>query len=88
MGLVFYVRDNGVGMTALEVDKIKRRLRQQESTGNGSEIGIVNIHKRCLALFGKEYGIDIKSAKNNGTDMTLRIPLRIRGCENNENIIG
>ncbi len=86
--LVIYVKDNGVGMTAPEVDKIERRLRQQESNGDGSEIGIVNIHRRCLALFGDEYGIGIRSAKNRGTEMTLRIPLRIRGCESNENIIG
>ena len=75
--LIFHVRDNGVGMTPQELKKIFDNLNLEELQGEVSEIGITNIHTRCRALYGKEYGVSIKSEKNRGTEVALRIPLII-----------
>ncbi len=72
--LILYVRDNGVGMTSQEHAKIIENINRKEISDEVSEIGIANVHKRCLALFGEDYGISIKSAKNGGTEVTLRTP--------------
>lgn len=85
--LVFHVRDNGVGMTSGELAKITGRLNRREISWEAGEIGIANIHKRCLALFGGDYGISIKSEKNRGTEVTLRIPFTTGGSERNEDFI-
>ncbi|MDH7576958.1 MAG: PocR ligand-binding domain-containing protein [Bacillota bacterium] len=83
--LIFHVRDNGVGMTPGELAKITGRLNRKEISGEAGEIGIANIHKRCLVLFGERYGISIKSEKNRGTEVTLRIPFTIGADRRNEN---
>ena len=75
--LIFHVRDNGVGMTPQELKKIFDNLNREELQGEVSEIGITNVHTRCRALYGKEYGVSIKSEKNRGTEVALRIPLII-----------
>lgn len=72
--LIFYVRDNGVGMSTQEHAKIMEILNRKEISDEVCEIGIANVHKRCRALFGVDYGISIKTEKNRGTEATLRIP--------------
>lgn len=72
--LIFYVRDNGVGMTPQELKKILENLDREELSGEVSEIGIINVHTRCRALYGKDYGVSIKSERDRGTEVTLRIP--------------
>lgn len=75
--LIFHVRDNGVGMTPQELKKIFENLNREELPGEVSEIGIINVHTRCRALYGKDYGVSIKSEKNRGTEVTLRVPFII-----------
>ena|GEM_PF-1614246 len=86
--VVFLVKDNGVGMTAYKLAKIRNQLvsKQTRDRDNAGEIGLVNIHQRCQACFGKKYGLEIYSKKNKGTEVYLRIPLIIKGCELNENL--
>lgn len=75
--LIFHVRDNGVGMTPQEHAKIIKSLNRKDISNKSSEIGLANVHQRCRALFGEDYGISIQSAKNRGTEVILRIPFTI-----------
>lgn len=86
--LIFHVRDNGVGMTPEELAKITGRLNRKEIFEESGEIGMANVQKRCLALFGEGYGIRIKSEKNRGTEVTLRIPFTTGDGRKNEDFIG
>ena len=72
--LIFHVRDNGVGITPHEQARIIKNL-DRKGVSEFSEIGLANVHQRCHALYGKDYGICIESEKNRGTDVTLCCPL-------------
>ena len=43
-----------------------------EQTGHG--IALLNVHRRLSLIYGKEYGLNISSAVNIGTDIELHIP--------------
>lgn len=60
------VTDNGVGM---EPDVVQRAL-----SGRGSGVGIVNVHARLQSIFGPEYGLEIESAPDKGTTVTMTLP--------------
>jgi LytS/YehU family sensor histidine kinase len=75
-------------MTQEELAKITGRLNRKEIFEEAGEIGMANVHKRCLALFGEGYGIRIKSEKNRGTEVTLRIPFTTGDGRKNEDFIG
>jgi two-component system sensor histidine kinase YesM len=47
--------------------------RQQEKKHN-TGIALPNIHKRIQLLFGEEYGINVYSTLNQGTDVEITIP--------------
>lgn len=67
--ILFEVRDDGVGMTAENVDKmINSRV------GNFNSIGIINIDERIKLYFGQEYGVTLESALGDGTRVTVRVP--------------
>ena len=69
------VEDDGVGMTAGQIEKIF-----SENTTDISqffrEIGLINIHKRIKYEFGEQYGIFIESEPGSYTRMFVRIPER------------
>lgn len=80
--LEIIVEDNGVGMEAVVINKLLEE-NNIELVEKGSSIGIKNINARMKILYGKEYGIHIKSEIGCGTAVTLRIP-RVKMEEANE----
>ena len=70
--IVFRVRDNGVGMSAEQVDAILN-----QSPGDRMGIGIKNVDDRLKIYFGKDYGLRITSELDVGTCVEIRMP-RIR----------
>ena len=70
--LVITISDNGVGITAENLDELKDQL---EGKSKSRGIGIINVHERMQLHFGKEYGIVIDSKKTFGTTVTLLFPI-------------
>lgn len=66
------VEDNGVGMTAQQIDRI---FAQGEAPGAKPHIGLKNIHERLQLTFGSGSGLHIESAPGEGTKVTANIPI-------------
>ncbi len=79
--LIITVSDNGVGMTEERLQEINDRLRRTSldyinpDTKTQGGIAIVNVNNRIKLLFGEEYGINVYSALNVGTDVEITFPL-------------
>ena len=87
---VFVVRDDGIGMTPEELDRLRRRLAVdanrslgREDGSGGGGIGLRNVHERLRLSFGEAYGLGIDSSPGVGTEVTIRLPAgpAIRGEE-------
>ncbi|MDC7234707.1 MAG: histidine kinase [Spirochaetales bacterium] len=74
--LVLSVSDNGVGIPDEKKGTILTEARGVHSKGGLNNIGVRNINKRLILLFGEEYGILMQSEAGKGTVMTIRIPLQ------------
>lgn len=63
----FSIEDNGCGITS-------ERLKEIQSK-NSNSIGISNVDSRIKLVYGNEYGVEIKSAIGEGTQIFIRLPL-------------
>lgn len=70
--ILFSIIDNGIGMT-------EERVKSIMSKKNDNHIGIYNVNKRIKLYYGNQYGVDIESAKNQGTKVLIKIPYLIGG---------
>lgn len=72
-GLMFTVRDNGLGMTQEQAESL---LTEQSriSSKRGSGIGVKNVNERIRLYFGKEYGLLIESEPDQGTTIYIHLP--------------
>ncbi len=70
--LIIELRDNGSGMDYKEVQDLLSQERKGKMTG----IGIYNVNRRIKLIFGEEYGLEINSKIDEGTKVTLHLPLR------------
>ncbi len=68
--LQLVVKDDGVGIPA---EKLGLVLIPGYGSGNG--VGLSNVHERLKCLFGEEYGLKIHSTPNQGTTISMRVPL-------------
>lgn len=68
--LVIQVIDDGVGMSEEQVQKL---LFDSESDNKG--IGVNNVNKRIKINFGEEYGVKIDSEMDEGTTVTIYLPI-------------
>lgn len=73
--IVFEIKDNGKGM---EMDVCERITLKMNSSilGVGDSIGMRNVNQRIKIYFGEPYGINIKSKINEGTTVSLCIPVK------------
>lgn len=67
--IVFSVQDNGVGMSA---EQIEATMRQEPTDRTG--IGIRNVNDRLKIYFGRGYGLHITSEPDVGTCVEIRMP--------------
>lgn len=77
--LYFTVSDDGVGMDETQLRQLNLMLKQKaEFTElghrNKQSIGIKNIHTRIRLYYGDEYGLQIKSQKEGGTSILIKLP--------------
>ena len=67
--ILFFVRDNGVGMTPEQIESI-----MQHGPKDRTGIGIKNVNDRLKIYFGKQYGLHITSEPDVGTCVEIRMP--------------
>lgn len=70
--LVFEVKDNGSGMTTEELAAVRKILREPENMTK--HIGLYNVHRRLVLLYGEKYGLEINSIYGEGTFVKITIP--------------
>ncbi len=80
--VIIQIIDNGIGMEPHELLDLNYHIdncEQLEFHEMGIEhIAIPNIQKRIVGSFGKEYGLTVNSEPNNGTTITMRLPLLLQ----------
>jgi two-component system LytT family sensor kinase len=60
------VSDNGVGMDRARAEAVL--------AGRGGGVGIANVQARLQTIFGPGYGLEIESAPEQGTTVTMTLP--------------
>lgn len=75
--LSIIVADNGSGMSPEQLAKLERSIHAEHAeAGQEHGIGLRNVHRRIQLLFGKEYGISVKSFAGIGTFVEVFLPMR------------
>ena len=83
--ILFTVTDDGIGMTAEELVKLRRLIdgeidmpmnADDVSGDRGQGIGLRNVNERIRLNFGTGYGITASSIYGEGTTMQVLIPMR------------
>lgn len=74
------ISDNGCGMDGEQLEKLRQELlepAQFKELGQRTKqsIGLKNIHSRIELYYGQSYGLSISSVPDEGTTVTLRLPL-------------
>jgi len=83
--LVISVEDNGVGIMQETMNEIRKSFRREkkESLARASGIGLKNINERLAIIYGPLFQMDIQSDPHKGTQVILKLPLGIKGEEQN-----
>lgn len=72
--LLINIYDNGLGMSEDELDSLTNNIQVHKKTKTSS-IGLYNINQRIKLFYGEDYGMTIKSRPNEGTLVSLTLPL-------------
>ena len=70
--LTMICRDDGVGMTPQTLSELTALLGQKENRSRHS--GLYNIHRRIEILYGRPYGVEIRSTEGHGTTLIVTLP--------------
>lgn len=70
--LIYSVKDTGIGFTEEKLNKIKSNMLNNDFSNH---LGLININQRLNLNYGKNYTLDIESAENKGTTITLSLPI-------------
>ena len=71
------VQDDGVGCTPYKLGQIQERLDDDSDVVSQEEqgFGLANVNKRIKLYYGSEYGLSMESQYQEGTRVTMTIPL-------------
>ncbi|MEJ5189263.1 sensor histidine kinase [Treponema sp. J25] len=72
--LTIQVKDNGKGMSKERLWEIREQL-QKPKEGRCTSIGLLNVQQRIHLYYGDAYGITIDSTEEEGTTVTIVLPL-------------
>ena len=75
--VIIAVSDNGIGLTEEELDKLLTRIHSREKRSTSS-IGLFNIYQRIQLCYGNAYGLTITSTPNEGTTVSIILPLHYK----------
>ncbi|EGO63844.1 sensor histidine kinase [Acetonema longum] len=68
------VSDTGAGMPQPVLEKLRQDLTEKDILAGGDNLGIINVHRRIIHLFGPEYGIQVESRLGQGTQVFITLP--------------
>jgi len=79
--LILTVRDDGVGMDEDALSAVRAKLSgggpaAEGESGTASGFGMLNVAERMRIMFGEGFRMDITSALGEGTEISMRIPVR------------
>ena len=63
----FWIADDGPGMEPEKLEEVLRNMKQKESTGNGTSVGLSNAYRRLKFFYGDDADICIMSEMGEGT---------------------
>lgn len=72
--IIFTLKDNGIGMNQETCDGLFDNKPVVKSKGSG--VGMKNVNERIKLYFGEAYGMTVESELEEGTTVTIRIPLQ------------
>ena len=67
------IEDNGLGISEDKLTEIYGNL--QGDASEQQSIGLYNVDRRIKMLYGSEYGLRVKSKLNEGTQITVELPI-------------
>jgi two-component system sensor histidine kinase YesM len=72
------VQDDGIGCTPYKLGKIREQLDEESDVVSRTDegFGLSNVNKRIKLYYGEEYGLSIESRYQEGTKITVAIPLQ------------
>lgn len=70
--IVLTVSDNGCGMDAAQLERLRSSM--ETASADGNHIGLRNVNQRCKLCYGGHYGIEIESTEGVGTSVRLTLP--------------
>lgn len=70
--VIFQVTDDGYGMTKDQLDNINKILESVDNYSN--HIGLHNVYRRLILLYGKDQSFEITSTLGKGTNVKISIP--------------
>jgi two-component system sensor histidine kinase YesM len=73
--LLLFVEDNGSGIKAEKLHKLRENLKEENNGEEREGIGLVNVHRRIRASYGEGYGISISSREGEGTIVEYSLPI-------------
>lgn len=72
--LIMICRDDGVGIPQCTLSELTALLEQKENPRRHS--GLYNIHRRIDILYGRPFGVEIRSAEGHGTTLVVTLPVK------------
>lgn len=73
--LIFKIIDNGKGMNQQTLFALRKNItRRIGQTERDESFGLANVNQRIKYYYGEEYGLEIESEENVGTEATIRLP--------------
>ena|GEM_PF-335880 len=70
----FTLEDNGTGMSAAQLEEIRRYLARDDAMGE--RVGIKNTYYRLKLIYGDRFTFHIHSKEGKGTRIEIRLPLQ------------
>lgn len=75
--LMIRVADNGVGIPADLLERLVVSLQNADPGPEQGSIGIRNLHRRIINLYGDQFGVCISSQAGVGTSVSIRMPVNV-----------
>ena len=74
--LVFKVNDDGKGMSLETLENLRKNIEKGVNQKEKGSFGLANVNQRIKYYYGEEYGLEIESEENVGTEAVIQLPAK------------